>query len=246
MQFHGPDTGALARNVGRYLCEGLRQGDGVIVIASPEHRDAFFEEMTAAGCDPVHAVCDRRLVLFDSGHTLARFMVDGAPERDRFRATAHAALERVHAPSGRLRLYGDMVALLWTAGQRAAAIALEQLWNELQAQERFDLFCAYPIDEFDREFSTGAVDGLLCTHGTVLPTRRDAELMRAVERALEEVLGARTGAMKTLMKAHPRPASWTGLPDAEAAILWVRSHLPDQAEGILSRARAHYDQTVAC
>ena len=246
VQFHGSDGLALARNVGHYLCEGLRRGDGIVVIASPENRDAFFEAMTAAGCDPVRAVCDRRLVLFDSAHTLARFMVDGAPDRDRFRATAQAALERVHAPSGRLRLYGDMVALLWGAEQRGAALALETLWNELQAEANFDLFCAYPIDELDREFCTGVLGGLLCTHGTVMPTRRGAEMERALERAMHDVLGARAGRLRPLMNASARPAAWAALPDVEAAILWVRNHLPDDADAILAGARAHYDQTVAC
>lgn len=232
--------------MGHFFCEGLRGGDGIILIASPENRDAFFTEMTAAGCDPVRAVCDRRLVLFDSGHTLARFMVDGAPDRERFRAIAHAALERVHAPSGRLRLYGDMVGLLWNARHRAAAVQLEKLWNELQAEAKFDLFCAYPIDEFDPEFCTGAVEGLLCTHGAVLPTRGKAEMERAVERAMEEVLGARAGRLQTQAKAGSHPTAWPALPDAEAVILWVRDHLPGQAEAILASARAHYDQTVAC
>lgn len=245
VQFHGSDEHALARSVGRYLCEGLERGDGVLIIATPDHRDGFFAEMTAAGHDPVRAVCERRLVLFDSDRTLARFMVAGEPDPDRFRAVLQAALERALAPSGRLRLYGDMVGLLWEAGQQAAAVRLEGLWNDAQRQGRFDLFCAYPIDVFSSAFQMAAVDGVLCTHSALMPTGAGVEMERCVERAMDDVLGPRVHALRLLIKANFRP-SWATLPNAEAIILWVRNNLPDHADAILSRARGYYQQAIVC
>jgi hypothetical protein len=44
----------------------------------------------------------------------------------------------------RVRVFGEIVALLWDAGQVTAAIELERLWNELGRQYPFSLFCAYP------------------------------------------------------------------------------------------------------
>ena len=35
------DEAALTHNVGQYLWEGIRQGDGVLVIAMPEHQELF-------------------------------------------------------------------------------------------------------------------------------------------------------------------------------------------------------------
>jgi len=44
-----------------------------------------------------------------------------------------------------------MVALLWSEGNSAAAIALEGFWNRLQAEEEFPLFCAYPHEGLEGE-----------------------------------------------------------------------------------------------
>jgi len=51
-----------------------------------------------------------------------------------------------------LRVYGEMVGILWKARQFPAAIRLEQLWNKLRKSHDFDLFCAYSIDIFDKQF----------------------------------------------------------------------------------------------
>ena len=46
----------------------------------------------------------------------------------------------------RVRAFGEMVALLWSEGNQAAAIRLEELWNELALSQTFCLFCAYSMD----------------------------------------------------------------------------------------------------
>ena len=40
VQLYGEDDQLLARNVSRYLAEGLRRGDGLVVIGTPEHTEA--------------------------------------------------------------------------------------------------------------------------------------------------------------------------------------------------------------
>jgi hypothetical protein len=43
-----------------------------------------------------------------------------------------------------VRVFGEMVSLLWDAGLIDAAVELEVLWNELGVQYPFSLLCAYP------------------------------------------------------------------------------------------------------
>ena len=38
VQFYDADPEAWAKSVGRYLAEGLKQGEAALVIATPEHR----------------------------------------------------------------------------------------------------------------------------------------------------------------------------------------------------------------
>jgi hypothetical protein len=55
-------------------------------------------------------------------------------------------LKRALARSGPVRIFGEMVALLWNDGHHGAAVDLEALWNELAKQYAFSLLCAYPAD----------------------------------------------------------------------------------------------------
>src|SRR5262245_29936491 len=49
------------------------------------------------------------------------------------------------AEAGRpIRIFGEMVALLWDAGLASAAIEVETMWDELRTQYPFSLLCAYP------------------------------------------------------------------------------------------------------
>lgn len=238
VQLYGEDDHLLARNVGQYLSNGLSRGDGLFVIASEEHRDAFFAELAVRGADPVAAIERGWLVMLDVRETLDRFMVDGWPDRERFERVLGGMLKALasHVRGAGIRAYGEMVGVLWQEGQRDAAIRLEEYWNDLLGAHTFSLYCAYPIDVFGRDFQMSSVDGVLCTHTHLLPA--GDELEGAIERAMAELLGPRVDALKPLIRANFRPA-WAALPRGEALVLWLRNNLPHESDRILARARQH-------
>jgi hypothetical protein len=238
VQLYGDDDRLLTRNVGRFLGEGLKRGDGLLVIATPEHRTTLSGQLRAEGGYP-KAVLEGRLVFLDAASTLARFMVEGSPDSDLFERVVGDALRGVQqrAVHSGVRAYGEMVGILWKAGDYAAAIHLEELWNGLLKASDVSLFCAYPIDVFSPEFQVGKVDSLLCAHTHLLPV--DTALEGALNRAMDEVLGARVEGLRQLVQANYRP-SWAALPKAEALVLWLRNNLPGSAEQIIQLARRYY------
>ena len=44
----------------------------------------------------------------------------------------------------KVRAFGEMIALLWARGDRAATLWLEQLWHELCQTQEFSLFLRIP------------------------------------------------------------------------------------------------------
>jgi hypothetical protein len=54
-------------------------------------------------------------------------------------------IEDLYREHGFVRVYGESVACLWSAGQTSAALDLKDLWNEYAAAGVFSLFCAYPM-----------------------------------------------------------------------------------------------------
>ena len=51
VQLYEADDVALTKNVGLYLWEGLRQGEGVLVIATPEHQELFSGHLDHLGAN---------------------------------------------------------------------------------------------------------------------------------------------------------------------------------------------------
>jgi hypothetical protein len=241
VQLYEADEAALTRNVGHYLWEGLRRGEGAIVIATTEHEELFSGHLSRLGADIPALVSNRQLVFEDAQATLAQLMESGRLEWRRFEKIVKAALRKVQPATGAegLRAYGEMVGILWKARQFASAMRLEQLWNKLLENSSFSLYCAYAIDVFGKDFEVANLDGVLCTHTHLVPAQTDGTLETALNLAIEDILGPKAEALRVLIKANYRPA-WAVMPTAENILLWLRKNLPQQADVIVGRARHHY------
>jgi hypothetical protein len=241
VQLYESDEAALSANVGHYLWEGLRRGEGVLVIATAEHEALFSRYLESEGADLSALVQAGQLVFWDAQQTLGRFMISGQPDWTQFENVIRAAMRQVHpVRAAGLRAYGEMVGILWKARQFAAAIRLEQLWNKLLEQSSFTLYCAYAVDIFGEEFNAANLEGVLCTHTHLVPAHPSGALETSLNRAMDEILGPQAGALRALIKANYRPG-WAVLPAAESIVLWLRKNLADQADAIVKRARHHYE-----
>jgi PAS domain S-box-containing protein len=170
------DETFLFEAVGRFLGAGLEAGDRLIVIATPEHRESFVRNLQNQSVD--RAIADGQLLLFDARETLARFMVDGRPDRVRFFDVLDDALARATRglQGARVRAYGEMVDLLWRDGEQRAAIALEELWNEAGRAHAFSLLCAYVMANFYKGGDGASFVDVCRAHSHVLPAKSVANL----------------------------------------------------------------------
>jgi MEDS: MEthanogen/methylotroph, DcmR Sensory domain len=133
----------LAAGVGQYLADGLADGCAVVVVATPAHRLAFENYLGGAGVDVSAARADRRYQAIDAAALLRRFAESGQVDVASFEAEVGRVI-RSAAAAGAVRVYGEMVALLWDAGQLNATLELEALWNDLARDIPFALYCGYP------------------------------------------------------------------------------------------------------
>ncbi|MDA0160625.1 MEDS domain-containing protein [Solirubrobacter ginsenosidimutans] len=142
VQFYVRDA-ELVEGAGGYLSQGVFAGAVGIVIATEAHRAAFEAHLRSAGVDVAAERDVGTLVWLDAATMLARFMHEGAVDRDAFFEVVGSVVHSAAATRRPVRAYGEMVALLWDAGNVIAAIDLETLWNELGTRVPFSLYCAY-------------------------------------------------------------------------------------------------------
>jgi len=238
VQFYDGDERSLMENVAQFLAEGVQRGEGLLVFATPSHSDGFRRQLRLIGVDPDGAEFERRLLVLDAERTLADFLVGEIPEQELFESTIRVAKSGLR-PSRGLRAYGEMVGILWKDGHHDAAIQLEALWNNFLQATGCKLFCAYPIDVFGPEFNAPATDSILRSHTQLVSAGPKEDLAAVLDLSMKEVLGPTTQQVKASMLAG-NGSSIADMPEAERAIRWLHTHLPNQAEEIVARAHHHY------
>jgi PAS domain S-box-containing protein len=170
------DGGSLAASVAGFLGGSLSRGGGGLLIATSANRQGICDELLRRRIDVPGAIAERRLVALDAEETLGRFMVDGAPDPERFAETVASIARDCCARLPAVRAYGEMVDVLAAAGDHTAALVLEELWNELLAELPVHLLCGYRLDHFGREHHGIPFRHICAAHTHVLPTEAYAAL----------------------------------------------------------------------
>lgn len=157
--------------------EFLKPGGAAVVIATPQHRASLEDDLKlVAGLGLAEARAQDRYISLDAEETLTKFMVDGLPDTTRFFEYMGGLITRASIGRHNIRIFGEMVALLWAAGNQAGAICLEELWNNLRQTLPFTLFCGYPMSSFDGNVHAEAFSAICGHHGMVFPAESYALL----------------------------------------------------------------------
>jgi PAS domain S-box-containing protein len=185
VQFYD-DEGVLYDAVARFAAAGLASGEPVILIATEAHRRALVNRLRLSGCRLDSASVTGQLTLLDARNTLSTFLVGDEPDWEKFSSIVGGLIEksREGRREAQVRLYGEMVDLLWRDGNKQAAIRLEELWNDLAKLHPFSLLCSYAMGGF---YEAGGGDRLaeVCgTHTAVISTE-GASLLGGPPRSLE-------------------------------------------------------------
>lgn len=175
VQFYEAD-GFLLNSLTGFIGTAINAGDAAVVFATQAHRDELEQLLTANSVDVSAAKASGRYLSLDAADTLSKFMLDGLPEPSRFREVMGGVIASVTDGRSRVRAFGEMVALLWAEGNHAAAIKLEQLWNELHQAHSFSLFCAYPMNGQGGERLVDLHDSVCSVHSRVIPAESYASL----------------------------------------------------------------------
>lgn len=144
---------SLAKIVAEFLAAGLREGTPAIIVATSAQRAGIIRELDARGLDVVSLQQSDDLLLLDASDTLSMFMPEGKLDARAFHASLCAVIERAcrNRRDCTVRIYGQMLDILWKEGKCELAIRLEMLWNQLANTQRFSLLCGYAIGPFYKD-----------------------------------------------------------------------------------------------
>jgi len=235
------DQDFLNRAVCRFAGAALANGEGLILVPTAEHWNAFRPRLEAEGVDVKAAQKRGQLTVVDADETLPRVMGKALPDAPLFLGLAGEIIRRTRASgsSPKVRWWGEMVNVLWERGDLAASMNLEDLFDRVAREQDIAIFCSFLMDNFDGEIHTHILPRLGENHSHLIPVEDYARLERAVADALRETVGADEARVleSQLLAQYEAPFN---MPRAQALLLALRQALPAVAAPVLERSRDLY------
>jgi hypothetical protein len=239
------DQQFLNRAVCRFAASAIANGEGVILVPTAAHWEAFRPRLEAEGVDTEAAQASGQLTVVDADALLPQFMRDAMPDAPVFLGLAAEVIAKARG-NGRytkVRWWGEMVNVLWERGDVAASMDLEDQFDRLAQEHEIAIFCSFVMDNFNGEVHSRILPRLGQNHSHLIPVEDYARLERAVADALRETVGADEARVleEQLLARAPSPFQ---MPRSQALLLALRETLPVVADSVLTRSRKLYHASL--
>lgn len=147
--------------------DGFIRKESVIVIASPEHLRELDLRLYSHGFDVELLKSSDQFITMDAHEAASQIMINDWPDEQMFTSFVSSLLERAQKDNRKVRVFGEIVAILWDQGHTGATVQLENMWHRLQHQNKFCLYCAYPKSGFTQDVHA-SIDNICKTHSKVI------------------------------------------------------------------------------
>ena len=235
------DQEFLNRAVCRFAAGAISNGEGIILVPTAAHWDAFRPRLESEGVDVTAAEARGQLTVVDADELLPRFMCEAMPDAPVFLGLAADVIGKARDEERypKVRWWGEMVNILWEQGNVAASMSLEDQFDRLAKHHEIAIFCSFVMDNFDSEVHSRLLPRLGQNHSHLIPVEDYARLERAVAEALSQTVGANDApALEQQLLSGYSPA--LQMPRYQALLLALRDSLPDVADSVLTRSRKLY------
>lgn len=175
--------------VTRYIKAGLLNGEAVIIIARPALRKAVITKMDALGLDVQTFKSQGQITFFDAEFLLSSFLIDGVLEEQAFQEFIGFPIQVAQLKFGKVRTFGEMVDVLWKAGQCDTAMQLEDLWNNLSKKQEFSFLCTYFLDSLNPDVYDDSLERICNHHTHPIPWENGDLFEPTVDGAMLDVFG---------------------------------------------------------
>lgn len=235
------DQQFLNRAVCRFAAAAIANGEGVILVPTIAHWDAFRPRLEGEGVDVKAAESRGQLTIVDADNLLPTFMRDGMPDSPVFLGLAANVISQARGDGRypKVRWWGEMVNLLWERGDVASSMHLEDSFNQLAHDQDIAIFCSFLMDNFNGDVHARMLPRLGENHSHLIPVEDYARLERAVSDALRDIVGPDESRVLEgqLLSRYPGPFQ---MPRSQALLLALRQTLPLVADDVLQRSRTLY------
>jgi hypothetical protein len=235
------DQQFLNRAVCRFAAAAIANGEGVILVPTTDHWEAFRPRLEAEGVNVKAAQGRGQLTVVNADELLPQFMRHAMPDAPVFLGIAADAIARARG-AGRypkVRWWGEMVNILWERGDVAASMSLEDQFDQLAHEHEIAIFCSFVMDNFNGEVHSRMLPRLGENHSHLIPVEDYARFELAVSDALREIVGSDEARVLEDRLLAGLPTQFH-MPRPQALLLALRQSLPVVADAVLRRSHTLY------
>ena len=223
-----------------FAADGLREDEGILMVGSTPRWELLLERLRKAGVAVASHMTRGQLRLLGAHVVLTTCATRGVADHAKFNEIVGGAVKLARTRFERVRVFSELTDALWREGDRANARLIERYWQPLSGAHSLKLMCACPIDSLEGQAYDGSLQTLCAAHTQVRPAFDEESFEQAVSGAIEEVLDAQLARMLLALSCAHRPP--VQMPSGQAALFWLKDHMPRTAERVMSRARARWSE----
>lgn len=165
------DDQSLLHALTQFTGAALRNGDGVIVIATESHRQSLLSRLQAQGLDIDAATEQGSYIALDAAEAIKAVTINGLPDPVRFSQLVGdlivKAAKSATGEKARVAIYGECGQLMLAEGNAEAAIQLEKLGNRLATTYEADILCGYSRSSVQEAADSCLYDKICELHSAV-------------------------------------------------------------------------------
>jgi PAS domain-containing protein len=166
----------LVDSVADFFATGLTAGEIALGIGTSAHGQAIAQELESRGINLSVAERRKRYTWLDATETMSMFIAEKRLDDRSFGEVIGTIISSLASENRPIRIFGEMVNLLWADGNQEAAVRLEELWNELAKAHTFTLLCAYPMNGFTGVVNVQPFNQICACHSRVFPAESYSDL----------------------------------------------------------------------
>lgn len=183
----------LAGTVSEFLVEGLKSGEVCIALSTREHIE-MIEKILSTSFDLDALAAARQWIKVEMDDAESWLCVDGMPTDDALRSRLEPILAEAANAGVKTRIFEEIVAVLSEKCMLDESFELEKIWNSIQEEYDFTLFCAYSTDALRGCDAHDFPEMVSSEHTSVVPdetyTDLDSDGKRLRKRAFLEMRNA--------------------------------------------------------
>ncbi len=197
------DDTLQAQAVTEYIKEGLLKEEAAIVFARTSLRKKVIANLEDLGIDVGHYKSIGKLKFFDAEFILTSFHIDGRVDESAFIDVIGLPLQAIKKEFGKVRVFGEIVNVLWKNAEHAAAMHLEECWHKLCQAIDFSFLCSYSLESLDSTAFDESINLLCQYHKHLIPVHADIPAIVNEDSILQEFGAAWNRVTEKLSTSNP-------------------------------------------